>query len=199
MVLALPSGESRALSTVIGGSALEAPPSFWDNSFWGITSGIDRAFPFTVPAGGPYSVDSLEIVAFHYINLSGSRATFTLHEDDQGNPGISVGHFFTSDITTEPKPRTLLPLEDVTLRSDRTYWLVGETTQGQVNWHIGYNTFGPAAYRVGSGDWTFLDHANTCAFAIHGTPIPEPATLALFGLISLGRLGLRPPSGNRSR
>jgi len=72
--------------------------------------------------------------------------------------------------------------EEPTLNSDNSYWLVAVASLGYVHWNPGDMAFGTAAYREDRGDWVVLSNSNVSAFAIHGSPIPEAATLFLLGL-----------------
>lgn len=179
---------------VVAGSSLEAPPPFWEDSFWGVTANIDRAFPFEVLPSGPFLVDELQVPAYHYELLSGSIAEFSLHNDDSGTPGSRIATFNVSEISTSQVVLSSLLAEPVLLEPHRPYWIIGSTPSGQVNWNLGANVFGEAAFRVRDGDWTFLDRANVSGFALLGTQVPEPSMLILLGasglVLCLGRCGL---------
>ena len=118
IVMVLAASPTLATQVVIGGSSLESPPPFWDNSFWGMIASIQRAFPFTVIPGGPYYAEELQVVAYHYEGMAGSLANFSINLDDNGQPGQAVGTFETAGITTTsqvvssqvPEPATFLLL-----------------------------------------------------------------------------------------
>lgn len=181
-------GSQTEATVVIGGSTMESPPSFWDSSFWGMTSVIERAFPFTTILGNSFYVEELQIAAYHYEGLAGSQASFSIRIDDNGLPGQSLGSFQTNSITMTPQVLTLTTTDEIILSSDTAYWLVGQTPQGQVNWNLADNVFGTVAYRVGQDPWTVLSYSNFSAFVILGTEIPEPATLSL---LTLGAMLMR--------
>ena len=170
---------------VVAGSSLEAPPPFWENSFWGINSSIDRAFPFVVQPFGPYEVSELQVPAYHYQGLGGSSADFSIHLEDAGSPGFEIATFHVSGISTVPVALTSLLSEPVLLESNERYWIVGSTSFGQVNWNLGDSVFGEAAYRLNDGEWQHLDYANVSAFALLGTPVPEPSTWTLLALSAI--------------
>lgn len=176
-----------AAPIVIGGSSTVAPPPFWASSFWGMTPYIDRAFPFTVPDGGPFLVEEVQVALYHYSNLAGDQAIFGIAEDNVGNPGSSLMMFTVTGIPTTAQIMSATAQENVTVQSGSTYWLVGSTPYGQVNWNLGDMAFGKAAYRVDSGMWTILSYANISAFAVLGSPVPEPGSLLLLapGVLSL--------------
>jgi hypothetical protein len=180
-------GTVHGAPLVLAGSQLASPPTFLPNSFWGITSTIDRAFPFTVIGGGPYRVDQLQIAAHHYPNLAGNTAEFSIHRDEAGRPGAAVGTFLFTNIGTTEQVVSSLPRAEIVLNSATPYWLVGSTARGQVNWNLGVNVFNRVAYRVGSEDWTFIDPGNVSAFALLGSAAPEPGGIALiaWGVIML--------------
>lgn len=167
---------------VIAGSSGESPPPFWENSFWGMTESIEMAFPFMFSAGEPYFVEELEVAAYHYDGMAGSVANFSINLDDNGHPAQAVAIFEMTGITTTQKVVSTLVTQEVILYSDVLYWLVGGTPHGQVNWNLAAGIFGTAAKRVEEGDWVILSNSNVSAFAILGSPVPEPATLLLLGL-----------------
>jgi len=170
---------------VVAGSSLEAPPPFWEDSFWGITGNIDRAFPFNAQPFGPYFVTELQVPVYHYEGLGGFSANFTIHVDDSGIPGAEIARFDMSGISTSQVVLSSSLLEPVLFESNERYWIVGSTLSGQVNWNLGDSTFGEAAFRVGDGEWVFIDDTNVSGFALLGPPVPEPSTLAFLALSGL--------------
>jgi hypothetical protein len=187
IAVVLAASPTQATPVVIGGSSLESPPPFWDNSFWAMTASIQRAFPFTVISGGPYYAEELQVAAFYHEAIGGSLANFSINLDDNGQPGLAVGTFEMSGIATTPQIVSAQVTDETVLYSDTPYWLVGQTPQGQVNWNLADSVFGTVAYRVDQGDWVILSRTNVSAFAILGSQVPEPAT---FLLLALGSLGL---------
>lgn len=177
-------GVADADSIVIAGSDSPptSPPTFWTNSFWGMGSTTYRAFLFTVIPGGPYWLEELEAVAYHYEGMGGTAAEFSVNLDDGGLPGAEIATFGVQGITTTPQVLSATLSQDVTLDSGTQYWIVGTSLGGQVNWNLGDMAFGPGAYRSGGGDWVYFEDRNVSAFTFLGTPVPEPATLSLLAL-----------------
>jgi hypothetical protein len=179
LLIVVATGALHGAPLVLAGSQLVSPPPFLPNSFWAITSSIDRAFPFSVIGGGPYRIDQLQIAAHHYPNLAGNTAEFSIHRDESGRPGAVVGMFQFNNINTTERIVSASPTAELVLNSATPYWLVGSTTRGQVNWNLGFNVFDRVAYRVGSEDWTFIERGNVSAFALLGSAVPEPGSLAI--------------------
>lgn len=180
-------------SVVIGGSTLTSPPPFWQESYYGMTSGLERACSFTTVSGGPFRAETLQIAAFYYSFQSGSHARFTINLNNNGTPGAVIGTFETNSIPRIQWPETsytprILNIQagaDIILDPDTTYWLTGQTLQQQFNWHLADSVFGTVAYRQSQGQWSVLQNGNLAAFAILGTPLPEPSTLLLLTLAGL--------------
>jgi hypothetical protein len=168
-------------AVVIAGSTLASPPPFWTDSFWGLTPTIEQAFPFEVIPGGPYLAEALEVAVYHYEGLAGDTAEFSIHFDEAGLPGTEIATFELSGISTTQQVLTATPLEVPVLDSGTAYWLVGSTSYGQVNWNLGDSVLGPSAYRVAGDDWIVIPDTNVSAFAILGSPVPEPSSAVLLG------------------
>jgi len=174
---------------VLAGSTMESPPPFWEDSFWGLTSNIERAYRFELESSIPHYAKELQIAAYHYENMPGSSANFSINLDDDGEPGQAIGEFNITGITTTQQILSAKVNEETVLHSGAAYWLLGGTSHGQVNWNLGDMAFtqeaGNYAYRVISeGDWIVSEssRSNISAYAILGTQVPEPATVALLGL-----------------
>jgi hypothetical protein len=55
-----------SVAEIIGGSSDSTPPPFWEDSFWWIISTIEKAFPFTTPSYGPFTVEELGLEHVFY-------------------------------------------------------------------------------------------------------------------------------------
>jgi hypothetical protein len=177
-------------TVVIGGSSVESPPPCWEDSYWGMISGLETAFSFTTISGSSFYFEELQVMAFYYSFQSGSQARFSIHLDENGQPGAAIGTLETDsipirlwpEISYTPQVLGIQAAEEIILDPDTAYWLVGRTLQEQFNWHLADSAFGTVAYRENQGDWTTIQDSNISAFAILGSPIPEPATLLLLGV-----------------
>ena len=179
-----------ALGTVIAGSTLASPPPFMESSFRGLTPTIDWAYSLDVISGGPYFAEELQVAAYHYEGLAGDTAEFSIHLDEGGLPGAEIGSFMVDGISTTQQVLTATAVEMAVLDSDTGYWLVGSTSGGQVNWNLGVGAFGEYAKRVSDGEWQVFPYGNISAYAILGSPVPEPSCACLLGC-SLVLLTLR--------
>lgn len=173
----------NAEAVLIAGSSGESPPPFWEGAYGWVTPSEERGFSFSLGLEGQYSLDMLEVAVFRHDNsYAGSEASFTIRPDVAGLPGETVlDTFIISNVSLTKQILTSEANEGAVLSSGLTYWIVGRGTDGQVNWNLGDNAFGLRAMRSNNGDWT-LSHTNLGAFAIHGTAVPEPCSVLLFGL-----------------
>jgi hypothetical protein len=179
IAVSLLAGTACADPIVIGGSSLTSPPPFWQDSFWGITPTLDQAFAFHVIDGVAYELTQLEVAAYHYEGMAGNVATFSIYTDAAGQPGTPLTSILIDGISTTQGVLSAPPSSPITLLADTTYWLVGQTPIGQVNWNLGDMAFGPAAYRVNDGEWIINEYTNVSAFTLSGTPVPEPTSALL--------------------
>lgn len=154
-----------------------------ENSFCWFSSSIDRAFSFTLDLEGQYTLDSLEVAVYRSSSVADAAASFTIRPDVAGLPDETVlDTFNVFNISSTQQVMTSGASEQAVLSSGSTYWIVGRALQENVRWNLSDYAMGPYAYRVDDGDWTYIDNADVSAFAIHGTVVPEPTTLLLFGL-----------------
>lgn len=178
---------------VIAGSTLRSPPQFQLNSFLvGLGGSWHEAYPFHVAPGNAWLPEHLEVPLYHYEGMPGDSARFSIWTDASGQPGSEIAAFPVSNITTEQTIYSLTPSHVAcSLQGDATYWLVGVNAgAGQVNWNMdrccGDFT---RAYRVDGGNWVIQSGlANISAFAILGSPVPEPSGIALLGLGTISLL-----------
>jgi hypothetical protein len=193
-LLVFPATVSAAsTSVVIGGSGLVSPPPFWRDSFLvGLVGTRQEAYPFHVIPGDGWLPESLEVPLYHYSGMAGSSATFSIWSDDSGHPGTQLATFPVSNITTEQRILSITPsYVSGPLLGNGDYWLVGVNSGvGQVNWNMLANTGDfTRAFRSDNGNWQIQNHlANMSAFAIKGSAVPEPSTIALLLTATIGGL-----------
>jgi hypothetical protein len=168
----------------IGGSSV-SPPLFMVNSFDWMSTSVERASQFIVVPGGPYYVEKLEVAVFivqTWPPRPPGSAYFTINPDDAGKPGHSIASFELDNITTTQQVLVAEVTQSAILNSGSLYWLVGGAYSEEVCWNLDLVSLGPHAYRVDKGEWVVFMGGNIDAFAILGSPVPEPATILLLGL-----------------
>jgi hypothetical protein len=182
------SGYVIAAPVFIGGSSASPPPLMVDCFDW-MTTSVERACQFTVVPGGPYCVEKLEVAVFildSWPPPPPGSAYFTINPDDAGKPGQSIASFELDGITTTQQVLVAEATQSAILNSGSLYWLVGgASTNGYVCWNLDLVNVGwwsQCGYRVDKGEWVVGTHGNIDAFAILGSPVPEPATLFLLSL-----------------
>jgi len=126
-----------------------------------------------------------------------AAATFQLRADASGHPSSSALFTFTSETITGFSTNTVtFPAgSPFTLTANSTYWLVGFTTNGNINWvdsspHTNPSgsgaTFGQYQQSTDSGA-SWASSPNEPKFQLDGTPatgVPEPGSLLLVGTVS---------------
>jgi hypothetical protein len=170
---------------IIGGSVLRSPPQYQSNSYYGISENVTEAFPFQVIAGGQWLPDCLDVPLSYYPGDPGYAAVFWIYSDVSGQPGSRLATFPITGITTEESIYSVAPSYVAgPLQGGATYWLVGSSPAGQVDWNLERDVFSDArwARRVDGGDWVIQSVGNVSAFAIEGSAVPEPSGIVLLGV-----------------
>ena len=144
---------------------------------------IDRAHPFTISPPGQYRIEELQIAAYRLAGLGGLAAQFAIYSDASGVPGTALTTFSFAGIPlATPQVLASAPNQPIVLQSGTPYWVVGATEQGQVNWSLAMGTFplisvnGPNGFQLRNDPWVVSPAGNVAAYAILGSPVPEPST-----------------------
>jgi hypothetical protein len=170
-------------------SNLGAGDSFSLSTAWSVSGpdagGQDVAAPFTVGATA-FTLNSAELALGLFDGTNSLNVS--LVNDASGSPGSNVLASTTvSGIPSFSVSSPGLVTADLSgasfvLEANTGYWLVavadGDTAAG---WS--WNTTGGTGVvtRTNGGSWDAPSGTTAPAFRIHGTAVPEPATLALLG------------------
>jgi hypothetical protein len=166
------SAENSPAQIVIGGSSTITPLHLWGGtSFRGITSHLNQSSRFVVPDGGPFWVQEIQVGLFHYEGMKGDRAFFVLCADNEGEPGQILTTFQEiSGISSIPQIFTAKAQGTLRLKSGMPYWLVGSTSENQVNWLLDEpNKEVQTASRVNGSTWQVRKGGNNSSFILLGT------------------------------
>ncbi len=104
---------------------------------------------------------------------------------------MTITSFQVDNISTDVQVHTLAPTVAAILDVNTVYWIVAQVQQSELGWNLGDSVFGQTAFRRPNVPWSLQENRNISAYAILGTPIPEPSNLALVGLSTLGMFSLR--------
>jgi len=177
-------------------------PIMWEYDE-GFTMGICSAFQFTVAPGTDYTLNSVTLVLAQFMGVENVKISIrdnngvlpnTLVEKITENPG---------NITDTPTALTYNSTDHPTLSAGTTYWLTlepkTENTVSDINncmmdWYTSNTASVSGAtkmYMEGSwGEWGATGpELREGAFRIIGTAVPEPSSIAFFGIGLLGLIG----------
>jgi len=167
--------------------------------------GFSKAAGFTLPAGQPFSLDSVTLRLDR--NDADATMQLDLFGDSGGNPvGPPLVSFVIPPFPVGVSDVTFFPATPFTLQPSTTYWLAAtgsSPTQNGIEWLASDPGITPTGIATSAG-YRFNNtgvypptgvsmRLNT--FQVNGTPagavIPEPSTLVLLGMGSVSLLGYR--------
>ena len=139
-----------------------------------------------------YSVTSIDTL----VNLRGSNMLLiAIYGDAAGSPGSQIGTALTFDSMTELGTydrQHYLSDGTITLLPTTDYWFVfGSSGGGNPNYQATPNLMNTGPFIINNtqaisfnsgSNWTVISPDDSVKFEIAATAIPEPGTLALFGL-----------------
>ena len=166
-----------------------------------------KAVVFTTGGTG-FTVDNVILRLSNYNTVAGDVAQvgFFLDNGSGTNTGAQVGSFLTAPASGSNATGdfTFLPAGPLTLAANTTYWLLVDSSPGDFIWRAsdpGLTATGPGATfvanRFSTNNGASYGPPDTFfnSFQINGTQaaadIPEPTTLAVFGLLAAGGMAAR--------
>jgi hypothetical protein len=162
----------------------------------GVSGGTNLASADAFTPGATYTLDSITLALGH---ITGANSvTVSLAANNGGVPGATIESFSVSGLGNfgvNNPPVTVNSTTHPLLTAGTEYWVTATTGSGLDAWNFNnINDIGIHAFSTNGGSsWTGNTDTRD-AFRVTGTPsagaaVPEPGTLALFGLGALGLLG----------
>jgi MYXO-CTERM domain-containing protein len=200
LAVAISSATLGANAEVLLGNQSGATDAFYTR----VHSGSWRAFSFTMPQTGLFSLDNI-VLRLNY--SSPALPVLELRGDNGGSPGSSVLVSFARPNAggAAVQDFVFLPSVSFNLQEEATYWVVARCeTDAEVLWYRSQPSLvptGQATYNesfMDSSDgssWSPRSATQVYTFAINATPVPvpEPAPLSLLALAALAGLAAHRP------
>jgi hypothetical protein len=168
-----------------------------------ITGLFTKSAGFTMPLGASYSLDSVTVRLG--VNDLAATIQYDLFGTSGGNPtGPSLVSFIIPALAVGTDNYTLLPGNPFVLQPGETYWVAAtgsSPTPDGIVWRATSPGITPTGVATNAGyrfndDGTYPPVGGSSVFntyQVNGTlqAVPEPATLAMFGVLAAGALGVR--------
>jgi hypothetical protein len=133
---------------------------------------------------GVWDVTEIKIMSADSMLGTTSQANINIYEDGSGDVGALIHQLSNVTIVNDYVENTFTT-SGLQLNAGTTYWLGLEAVASWVSW-LRTKTNDPTHPDYDGGRPTLMDSGiydgNGHIFALEGTPIPEPTTMALLGL-----------------
>lgn len=166
------------------------------------TTGRTTASKFTVGAGTDYSLDSVTL-ALKRLNGATNVTICIRNDDGAGHPDsgapVAVLAIDPGDISGTTQVLTYNSAHP-TLAASTTYWLTLQPTtenttsnanDGTIYWYVSPTTQDNWSDRDYSNGWGayYVNFGDVAAYRVEATAVPEPSSVAFFGMGLAGLIG----------